>query len=679
VKELATKTRGTFSDPPKLNAALDHALGSPTIFITVGIHGNILFPDVSYCEFDNVQKAWDHFRTWAEFTKHAHGSPKDWENCFPVGFEVGVVSLVELAKKYPVWDILRDSKAEIINPLYGQPYLRLIGEESNFRQFQTGLNILREQGIELFAYTSSEHALHPQLPQLLKGFGLSLAYVVARLAGGAPTSYHPKVLWQGADGTEILAIASQSGIPNGHIWHGKFYEELPSLIFASVARPDLTHVCYSNIEDMAYDIKGVPEIASHLREFERANIKFRHFKDLAGENIPIARTVQWGIADFPIRDLRYAKMIPASYRAERCLVNFESCTALAYLPGEIQASNIHERIAWGWKQLLAAQNHDAFIVPFTTPGMYSQMQGLAENYEKDENLAIGNYCARMCADVVNHLEKSELFTSPGENPQGKWVNWLWDRSEWVDNQYITLPAVSISTNLAKNSPPERYSATGKQWIQQILGVPNEYITGATTNGLTVHAPGWSGILIDKSSRWELNLTADKDVELEIRTKNPFWITYPFGAEPSTEMAGHTLHFLWVEQEFVIVHDHTPYYRRTETGFCIQIPAGSAHFAIAEAKTLREAYRRAWEAFYPLLMISKEQSVNLPEFTKRIEYNDFIPTSIQSDKAGWLIRGFFVGEEKPKIEKGTLDYFVPLAENSPHLRWKIATLKIFKDD
>ena len=407
LEELGRKTKSLSTKPKKIAIALNNALSRPKIFLAFGIHGNILYPDVGYCEFDDPEKAWEHIQRWANFQG------------FPVGFEVGVVSLEEMNHRYPVWETLRKAQAPIINPLYGQPYLRHIGEAATLRQFEVGLQTLQANGLDCPAYASSEHALHPQLPQLLKIFGIPFAHVTCRLAGGAPTAYLPKIEWQGLDGSVVPAIISQSGIPNGHIWHGKFFEELPGLIFAAVARPDLPVAVYTNIEDFANPMPGHEEIAAHLTEFEKANIYFCGFDELVKNEIPISRKVCWGLEDFPIRFMRSLAITPV-HEAEALLTQVEAADILMQSVGGLS----HQpEIEGAWRSLLAAQNHDAYIVPFTTPGMYSQLQGIEETKKWESSETMEQRSANIANEVVNTA--FNIIDIKNGSP-GMVFNWLWE-------------------------------------------------------------------------------------------------------------------------------------------------------------------------------------------------------------------------------------------------------------
>ena len=236
LKDLAEKTRSPLGSSRKLKRAIRNATNRPEIFISVGIHGNILFSDTGYCEFDDPAHAWKFIEKWAKISSGCSQNSKksNQQTCFPIGFEIGICTLEELSKKYPIWKLLHDNHVEIINSLYSQPYLRHIGEESNFRQFLIGLETLSKNNLSCHVFFSSEHSLHPQLPQLLKGFNIELAFATNRLGGASPTTNRPKVIWIGKDDTEITSIVSQSGISNGQIWHGKFFR-CPFIICFNIA------------------------------------------------------------------------------------------------------------------------------------------------------------------------------------------------------------------------------------------------------------------------------------------------------------------------------------------------------------------------------------------------------------------------------------------------------------
>ncbi len=664
--ELAAKTRTKAKNPQKLVAALKNAVNRPAIYLAFGIHGNILFPDAGYCEFDDPDRAWEHLQRWATVAGLWAKGPAKVDGGFPVGFEVGIVSLEELAKMYPVWTLLKENCAEIINPLYSQPYLRHVGEESNVRQFEYGLKVLSEHNLSVDVFASSEHALHPQLPQLLRAFGISCAHASARLAGGAPTSYDPKVKWIGADGTAINTIASQSGLLNGHVWHGAFFEELPGLIFAAVARPDLSNVVYVNIEDFANPMPGSQDIIAHLPEFERGHIYFRSFRHIVAntEKMPVSRQVHWTLDDFPIR-LMNSKLIAASRKCEDFLVAVEAVDTLLSTMG----SKTHElSLQDAWRKLLVGQNHDAFVVPFTTPGMYSTMQGIPLTKQWAVTESIEDRCVRNIQEaedtgrqVLDDLDcgpvmqmgrgiASKTADQDREVSKVAMLNMLWARSELVQGQLYDLPPLGYSTR--GKPPPDLRSFTIKDNTLLVedtrIGFNEPFTHSSHPGSLKLTGTDWAADVTDHVSRVELVINTTQPLEISLELKGKVYITYPFGAEPTALTQGHSLRFMWDDGGIVMAHSGAPYFRRGQNQYKHLILPGTHAFAVAPAKTLVDAYRRAWEFFYPPIPF---RPPNAPVSSGRfchVEFNGCVPTSLRVLNKQPILRLLSVDGSKPKI-------------------------------
>ncbi|HME54317.1 MAG TPA: hypothetical protein VKM55_18980 [Candidatus Lokiarchaeia archaeon] len=655
---VAKKTKSTAAKITKLSAALNNTPIRPTIYLLHGIHGNMLFPDLGYCEFDDPSRVWEHLQRWARITAGSKGKPSTWKDCFPTGFEVGIVSLDELSKTYPVWELLKQAGAEIINPLYSQPYMRHACEESNVRELEVGINVLGEHELQARVFASSEHALHPQMPQLLRAFGIELAYTCVRLAGGAPTSYNPKVIWEGIDGTTIPSIVSQSGLPNGHVWHGKFFEELPSLIFSAVARPDLADVVYVNIEDFANPMPGSSEVASHVSEFERERIFLRSFQDLAENKISVSNQVRWSIEDFPIR-LMYSKLIALARRCDDFLVLVEAADSLLTAFG----SESHERMLENaWKNLLAAQNHDAYIVPFTIPGMYSDMQGIEQTKTWNSEETIEDRSARLVTEATN-AGKAVLDEISGIDqdarepgaclPEGVAVlNMLWSRAEVICGRVYEMPALGYSSASMPVVSSRNVNVEG----QSIVYADHEFeigqrpftVTHEHPAGILIDADRYTARLIDSGTRLEILLKTNIPLEIAIKTQKDAIITYPFGAEKTTERMGHALRFAWLDDELVVSHKGTPYFKQENGKFKIQVPAGEHTFAFDQANSLLDAYQRAWEFFYPPVPFLLKEGQHTSGKFYDISFNGTIPSSFRLKYGSIFARFFSIDGSIPYI-------------------------------
>ena len=685
--DLAEKTRSSLGSSRKLSRAISNATTRPEIFITLGIHGNILYPDLGYCEFDEPAHAWKFIQKWAEITQSYSQfiNPAKQKNSLPIGFEIGICSLQELSNNYPVWKVLKDNQVEIINPLYSQPYLRHIGEESNLRQFLFGLNVLEKNGLECKVYSSSEHALHPQIPQLLHGFNIQLAFATSRLGGASPTSSCPKVIWIGRDKTEITAIVNQSGIPNGQTWHGKFFQELPHLLFSTYSRPDLKQVYLCNIEDLAYDFKEIPEIMNHIQEFERAQIHFRRFSDLKSEQIPVTRKVNWSIEEFPLHLLLNSRVIQANRLCEDYLINIESTCALLNTIGYSKSSQAFDEM---WRELLIAQNHDAYVVPFTTPGMYMVLQGLATEYIQDPAQSIENQSLNIIGKINNQLnllqdsfqKLNKIKSKPNPNPpQFAYLNWLWKRDVLIEDMVYHLPSIGYHAEYRKNPNIRDENLDGPwkfiKWepkrkflhfitkliqinvdTQKLVNKNPENIPNPIRSTLT-NNPNTTIELHDCFAYLQIKINTNKQFEFILDDCQFLEITYPFGLEPSSEHFGHCLRFFWINHEYILIHTGCPFYIHENNTLQIRIPKGNSTFALAYARTYKKAFQIAWEFYYPPVKFTFSHSFPLIWSFFTHELNDFIPISIRKHPKGILIRGFTVGNTLPHFPDSKItDFF-----------------------
>ncbi|MDD5596893.1 MAG: hypothetical protein PHV82_03045 [Victivallaceae bacterium] len=97
---------------------------------------------------------------------------------------------------------------------YGQPLSQFINEESNIRQLGMALSTVRKRlNYKVQFYIMSEHAMHSQMPQLLKGFGFKGAILRTHfmMYGFNPAIDEPVVNWQGIDGSCIPAVPTYNG------------------------------------------------------------------------------------------------------------------------------------------------------------------------------------------------------------------------------------------------------------------------------------------------------------------------------------------------------------------------------------------------------------------------------------------------------------------------------------
>ena len=97
---------------------------------------------------------------------------------------------------------------------YGQPLSVFVNEESNIRQIEYALAADRKYfGVAPDVYLMSEHAMHAQIPQLLKGFGFRGAIMRTHymMYGYNPCFDVPIGWWIGLDGSRVATVPTYKG------------------------------------------------------------------------------------------------------------------------------------------------------------------------------------------------------------------------------------------------------------------------------------------------------------------------------------------------------------------------------------------------------------------------------------------------------------------------------------
>ncbi|HIE18587.1 TPA: hypothetical protein EYP75_02570, partial [Candidatus Bathyarchaeota archaeon] len=187
-------------------------------FITRGWHGGNLFDDyrpsgglLGYAEF-----------CWADWTVNWMKRQLEWISL------TGGKRITEicgqtwevLAKYYPEDIKLFRSAIEkgILEPvggLYSYAYLLNLGTESNIRQFSYGLEAIKNSlgaKIETYHVAGDHYAFHPQLPQILNGFGYKYAVLRSGNPGWIRGVHAEKIYWRGLDGSLIEALPTYSEV-----------------------------------------------------------------------------------------------------------------------------------------------------------------------------------------------------------------------------------------------------------------------------------------------------------------------------------------------------------------------------------------------------------------------------------------------------------------------------------
>lgn len=341
------------------------------IYYIVGGHGGIIINDTGYCEFDFPGFALDKLLEKLKFAA---------QNQFPYNIEIATCCMEWLSHKYPekfeeLMNLFQKGKFEIINSTYSQPYLSLIGNESNIKQFELGKNVLEKLKIDVSIYYCSEASLHPQIPQILKNFDINYGSLRTRLMGACPSAISPCIKWKGLDGTTIKTLTDQPGIFNGEFWHGGFYLEIPNLLFQATARPFLNNVVFSSLEDFIMPLPLEKEVW-RISKYSSIFGEFFLCSDLC-DTLEENGEFQYKRDEFLLADYVFlpSKLFLFNKKAEYSILTAEF---INYVLGIFDQKSCDNFLAKQWKELLITQAHDCYAVPFLRPGDYSSYQEIKE-------------------------------------------------------------------------------------------------------------------------------------------------------------------------------------------------------------------------------------------------------------------------------------------------------------
>ncbi len=347
------------------------------LFLISGGHGGIIIEDKGFCEFDSpkfaIQRLLDKMNLALETS-------------MPYNLEIAMSCLEWLNRHYPETiaefkRLFQRGRFEIINPTYSQPYNLIIGPESNIKQFEYGLRVLKQLGLDCNLYYCSEVSLHPQIPQILKGFNLNFGSLRTRLLGIAPTTSSGHILWKGLDNTLIETITDQAGIFNGEYWHGTFFREIPNLLFQAVGRPFMEHIIYSSIEDFVMPLAYQAEIwriSRFLEVFGKFILCSELFQLTASDG-----EFQFSRDDFALGGYIFipSDLFLHNKECETALICAEILNCILGFFSEESNDSLFEEL---WPKLLLTQAHDNYAVPFMRTGDYSAQQLSAEELKHIE-------------------------------------------------------------------------------------------------------------------------------------------------------------------------------------------------------------------------------------------------------------------------------------------------------
>ncbi|NVM03528.1 MAG: hypothetical protein HWN67_14460 [Candidatus Helarchaeota archaeon] len=379
----------------------------PKIYFIVGGHGGVIIDDMGFCEFDSPKYAIDRLLEKMNLAI---------ETQMPYNLEIAICCLDWLKRRFPkefseFLKLFKLGRFEIINPSYSQPYNLIIGTESNIKQFEYGLKVLKELGINCNIYYCSESSLHPQIPQILKGFEIQFSSLRTRLLGQTPTTNSGYIDWIGLDGIKIDTITDQTSVFNGEYWHGTFFREIPNLLFQAVARPFMKYVIYSSIEDyimpQSYQ-EEVWRISRHSSIFGEFLLCSEFFKKIKKDG-----EFKFNRDNFSMGDYIFipSDLFLNNKNCESYIISAEILNCILGLFNEQSDDLFFDEL---WKKLLLTQAHDNYAVPFIRTGDYTAQQLSVEEYNKlglnNEKISISDLSCIIQKEIqdesINYIHKN---------------------------------------------------------------------------------------------------------------------------------------------------------------------------------------------------------------------------------------------------------------------------------
>lgn len=326
--------------------------------------------------------SYDHggYVTWGSHFIDSLKSSVDWMEKYPK-FKIGqdnesfcydryavenpeiIEKLRELLSKYP-------GRFSIGSSTYGQPLSVFISEESNVRQLTEAIRANMEHlGTRPYVYTISEHALHSQIPQLLKQTGYQMAIMRThfQMYGYNPTYDSAFGMWYGDDGTAIPCVPTyeNQGAQFGATtmenyiltrWPKEWHEPIEKFEDQFGKYTPLLGSRYDDVdkrcEELTAHVEGLDQYKwVVLEDLPELYAPYMDTKDeyRPGPNEFVVR-MPWGICGNKIfNDCR---------KGEVLVTQAERLSAAANLWGmEVDKAGLDE----AWRNLLIAQHHDVQI------------------------------------------------------------------------------------------------------------------------------------------------------------------------------------------------------------------------------------------------------------------------------------------------------------------------------
>ncbi len=403
------------------------------------------------------------------FLKHLRNAV-EWLDRYP-SFKIG------LENEAYTYDYLAEHNPEVLKEIreylkrypgrfgigtctYGQPLSVFINEESNIRQIGYALEADRRHfGCAPVVYLMSEHAMHSQIPQILKGFGFtgSIMRTHFMMYGYNPTFDVAIGWWVGLDGSRVPTIptyvgqGAEFGRTTKDNWILTRYPGPQCDTPLEKFREDFAHI--KPLLATRADDSGLRR-EELVRKYEG---KEQYKWILLEEIFPVfpapKKELKTVPNDFHVRmPWGYCgnEIWNTSRRAEVGVLTAERLAAIEHLLGGADHEN---EVRQAWRNLLIAQHHDV------------QICGLLPDARKflTASLTASGRVKDACLRYVSScMEGGKIAQITVFNPHS------WPRKEWVE----------VTVSLPKGAAAALGVRRGKETIPSALLSADRYSDGS---------------------------------------------------------------------------------------------------------------------------------------------------------------------------------------------------------
>ncbi|UCC23161.1 MAG: hypothetical protein JSW23_03660 [Planctomycetota bacterium] len=282
-----------------------------------------------------------------------------------LNYQWSAVELRKMVKNFPdvyarLKKLYEKGSLDFLDGTYSQAHLQVLGSESNWRQFEYGLEVYRELfEKQVDVYARQETGLHLQLPQLLKQFGYRFAalpdfHAVLEFVNGSfkivkkHDGYKPVVGDEFVDAVGLDGSTIPTYLLAGVDWEDDLQRDLYSAPKICYSFPDLEEVDRETYEEYHSLVDWVLLRDELVKRFKAAQPRAK-----------VKVSTYWSY----IEGVWAEELLRKMKSAEEMAVLAEQMSCMAKLAGrQIGRADDIKQV---WKTILKSQHHDISWIEVT--------------------------------------------------------------------------------------------------------------------------------------------------------------------------------------------------------------------------------------------------------------------------------------------------------------------------